>query len=114
MLALVGWVYGLHARIETQDEIVEVKAKPQSVSNSNLLIKLIPLKLTAGLLGIVTQSPDIARINEHSTVELPEQVRTELCVEVEFHVTRLDDEVDTTIMTAELSRSELTDAPSAH
>ena len=49
----VGGIDGLHAHIETQDEIVEVEAQAQTVGHGQLLVELVEAELSAGLFGIV-------------------------------------------------------------
>ena len=61
----VGRVNGLHAEVETQNEVVEVKSKTQSVGQSDLSIEAIEAELSAWLIGIIAQSPDVTCINKH-------------------------------------------------
>ena len=109
---LVGGIDGFHTHIKAQDEIVEIEADAQAIRHGNLLVEGIDLELTSWLVGIITQCPDITTIEEERTIEFPEEVRAVFKVEVEFHVTRLVDEVDGSIVALERSRSESADAPS--
>ena len=61
----VSRIYSLHAKVETQNEVVEVKPKPQSVGQSDLPIEAIETELSAWLFGIVAQGPDVTCINKH-------------------------------------------------
>ena len=110
----VGGVDGLHAHVETQDEVVEVEAQAQTVGHGQLLVELVEAELSAGLFGIVAQRPDVARIDEGSSIELPEEEGAIFEVEVELHIARLVDEVDAAVGTTERARSQSAHAPSAH
>lgn len=114
LLVLIGGIDGFHTHIETQDEIVEVKTYSQAVSHSYLLVELIQLELSAWLLFVGTKGPDVAGIYEERTLELPEQRRAVLGIEVELQIARLVDEVDTAVGASELSWSQLSYTPSSH
>ena len=111
---LIGRVDGFHACVETQDKIVEVKTKAETVSHGYLLVKLVEAKLSARLLGVRAKGPNVACVYEEGAVKLPEQVCAQLGVEVELHVARLVYEVDASVGSLEPTRSELSHAPSAH
>ena len=57
----VGRVDGLHAHVQAHDEIVEIKAQTKAVGHGYLLVELIELELSARLVLIVLDSPNIAR-----------------------------------------------------
>ena len=114
VLGLVSRVDRLHTQVETQDEIVEVQAQAQSIADSQLTGKILEAELSAGLFVVLADGPDITGIHEEGSVEFPEQVRAILGIQVELHITRLVDEVDTSVLFLILSRSQRTHGPSTH
>ena len=64
----VSRIYSLHAKVETQNEVVEVKSKTQSVGQSDLPIEAIEAELSAWLIGIIAQGPDVTCINKHRSM----------------------------------------------
>ena len=114
VIALIGRIDGLHSAIKTENEVIEVESQAKSIRISYLLVELIPLELSAWLVGIVAERPDVSGINERRAVELPKEMGTKLNVEVELHVARLIDEVNAPVGASELSRAELPHAPSSH
>ena len=113
-LFLIGRVDGFHAHVETKDEIVEIQAHTQSIGHGNLFVELIDFELSSGLFLILPQRPDVSSIDEECAIEFPEQVCAVFHVDIEFHITRLVDEVDGTIRTLERARTKSSDAPSPH
>lgn len=69
----IGWIDGLHTKIESQDEVAKIQTKPQSISHSYLLIELRELKLSARLFLIIAKRPDVASVNKDSTIKLPKK-----------------------------------------
>ena len=110
----ISGVDSLHTHVETQDEVVEVQTQTQSVGHGYLFVELVESELSTGLFCIVTQRPDVTRIDECRSIELPEQERTILQVEVYLHVTRLIDEVNASVGASEATGSESAHTPSAH
>ena len=113
-LFLVGWVDGLHTEVEAQDEEIEIETKSQSIRHGNLLEESVEPKLSAGLVGIVAQCPDVSRIDKQCAGEFPKQSGPVLHVQVELHVASLVDEVDLTVLTGKAARTEPSDRPTSH
>ena len=111
---LVSRIDSFHSHIEAQNEIIEVQPQSETVGQCYLLIEILKLKLTTGLISVSAQGPDVSRVDECSSVELPEQMRPHLSIEVEFHVTGLIYEVDASVVAPERSRPQLSYAPSPH
>ena len=114
VVSLEGGIDGFHTQVEANDEIVEVQAQSQTVTDSQIFQDALKLKLSPGLIRIVAERPDITRIDKQRTAELPEQMGPVFEVQVEFQVTGLRDEVDVTVLVAVAPRAEAPDAPSAH
>ena len=66
-----GGINGLHTQVEAQDEVVEVQAQTHAVANGDVIKQTRELELTARLVLIVAQGPDVTGIQEHSPRELP-------------------------------------------
>ncbi len=107
----VGRVDGLHARIEAEDEIVEVETDAQPVGHGYLTPELIEAELPTGLVGIVAEGPDVAGIDKGGTIDFPEQMGSILDVHVELDVARLVDEVDAPVGTLEGAWAQASDRP---
>jgi len=110
----VGWVDGFHAQVESEDEVIEVEPQSQSVGSGELSVESVETELSAGLFGIVSQRPDVAGVDEESSVEFPAQECAIFEVEVEFHIAGLIDEVDSSVGTFERAGAEFSDAPTSH
>ena len=70
----VSRVNGFHTHIESKNEIIEIETQSQSVGHGNLLVKLVDLKLSAGLICVITERPNVSCINEKGPVEFPKEV----------------------------------------
>ena len=114
LVAVISRIDRLHGAVEAEDEIAEVEAQAEAVGDGDLLEEGVEQKLAAGLLGIGSERPDVARIDKGGAVKLPEQVGAILEVEVEAHVAGLIDEVDAAVAATILAGTELADAPAAH
>ena len=114
VIVLIGRVDSLHAQVETQDEIVKVQSKSQTVAYSHVIEQSRQLQLAPFLFGIITESPDIARIEEQGAIEFPKQVRAILQIQVKFHVARLRNEVNPSVLIFVTSRSQTPYAPTSH
>ena len=112
VLLAVGRVHCLHSEVETQDEEVEVEPHAQSVSHGNILEKAAEAKLSSRLVVIVSQSPNVSGINEECARELPEEPCPVLHIQVELHVTRLIDKINSSVLAGKASRAEPPDRPS--
>ena len=110
---VVGRIDRLHTHVEAQDEVIEVEAQPQAVRRGNLLIKLIKLELATRLLSVVTQRPDVTRVDECCALKFPKEECAVFHVQVQLHVTRLIDEIDAPVLTFVASRTQLTHAPAS-
>lgn len=75
VIRFVSRVDGFHAGIEAKDEIAEVKPQPEAVGHGYLLKKRVKAELPAWLVAVTAQRPDVAGINEESSVQLPEEMR---------------------------------------
>ena len=93
----IGGMYCFHAAIESEDEIVKVKTKTKTIGNSYLPPEFIELKLASRLIFIVSDCPYITCINEGCAIEFPEKMCSVFNIQVKFDVTRLVNEVDTTV-----------------
>ena len=62
----------LHTTIDAQDEIVHIEAQAKAIGHGDLPIELVELKLTSGLIGIVSEVPHIAGIDKGGAVEFLE------------------------------------------
>ena len=111
---LVGRIDGLHAHVETQDEVIEVQADAHTVGGGYLLVELIKTELSVRLVGIVAKRPDVARIYKQGSFELPEERGSILGIQVEFQVARLVDEVDAPVVALVSARTQLSYAPTSH
>lgn len=107
IVSFEGGIDGFHTQIETDDKVVEIQTQTQSITHRQILQDALQLELSARLLGIVTQRPDITCIDKQGTAEFPEQVGTVFEVQVEFQVTGLGDEVDITVLVAIAPRAKL-------
>ena len=105
LAVLVSRMDSLHTTVQTQDEIIEVQADTQSVRHGYLTPERIKAELTARLLSIITQSPDITRIYKDRPVKLPEKMGTVLNIHIQFQVTGLIDKVNFAVITQERTRS---------
>ena len=113
-LVLIGGIDCLHTEIEAKDEEVEIETKTQSIGHRHLLEDIGEAELSAGLVGIVAQCPDVARIDKQGSGEFPKQLCPIFEVEVEFHVARLVDEVDLTVFACKASGTESSHRPASH
>ena len=114
VVGLVGRVDGLHTHVEAKDEVAEVEPQPKSVGHGYLLIETVELELSSRLFLVIAKSPDVAGIHEDGTVEFPKQVAAVFNAHIQFHVARLVDEVDASIVSLELAGSQLSYAPASH
>ena len=110
----IGGMDSLHAGIEPQNEVVEVETKAESVRDGYLSPKLIEAELPARLVLVVADGPDVARIDEGRSVQLPEEMGAILHVEVELDVARLVDEVNLSVGTLKAAGTKLADTPATH
>ena len=114
LFLFVGRVDCFHTQVETQDEIVEVQSNAHTVAHSQIVEQSRELELSAWLVLIVAERPDVSCIDKERPVELPKQKRTVFQVHVELHVACLRDEVDLTVLVLITARSQTTHTPSAH
>lgn len=114
VIVAIGGIDGLHGKVKTQDEVVEIESKTKTIGHSKLLIEMIQPELTTGLIGIVAQGPDITGIDEGCSVELPEEESAVLHTQIELHVAGLIDEVDAAIRPPEASRAQSAYAPTTN
>ncbi len=77
-----------HAKVSPQYYKVKVKPETETCSDSNIFIKLIQLKLCPWPVFIFIKSPDITGIEEHCTLENPEQLKPVLSIEFKFNIGR--------------------------
>ena len=84
MLALgcVGRIDGLHTAIETENEIIQVEANAKAIGNGYLAVEIVKAEDTIGLVGIVANVPNVARIHEDGTCKFPEEARAVFYAEV--------------------------------
>ena len=75
LVVVVGRIDRLHGTVEAEDEIAEVEAQAEAVGDGDLLEEGVELKLAAGLLGIGSERPDVARIDKGGAVEQNRWVR---------------------------------------
>ena len=73
-VSLVSRIDGFHAHIETQDEIVEIHTESQAIAYGYLFPELVDLELSSGLVLIVSQCPDVSRIDKQSPVHFPKEM----------------------------------------
>ena len=104
----------LHAAVEAYDEVAEVQAQSQSVGCSQLLVERVESELTARLFFVVAQGPDIAGIDKQSTIKFPEERCAQFCIQIQFHVARLVDEINLSVGASETTWSQLAHAPSTY
>ena len=97
----IGGIDGLHASVESENEVVEVETHAQTVGDGYLAPEGVELELSARLVAVVAQGPYIARVNKERAIELPEDVGTIFGIEVELDVARLVDEVDAPVVATE-------------
>ena len=81
-VGVIGRVDSFHAHVETEDEEIEVEAQAKTIPHSYLLVKLVYLELSAPLLGIVEQSPNVARVDKKRAIQLPKEIRAILGAQV--------------------------------
>ena len=93
----LGWMNGFHTAVEPQNKIVEVEAKAKSVGDCYLPPELIELELTARLVLVVPDCPDIACIDEGCPIEFPKEVGAILNIQIQLDVTGLIDEVNSSV-----------------
>ena len=110
----VSGMYGFHATVKTQNEIIKIQADSQPVGHGYLAPKAFQAELATGLFRIIADSPNVARVHKHSPVQFPKQESAILRVEVQLDVARLVNEVDTPVSARETSRPEFPHRPSAH
>ena len=106
----VGRVDGLHTCIKAHDK--EVGTKAHTVSHGYLSPEGVEVELSARLVCIVADGPDVAGIEEDGSIEFPEHVGAVLHVHVEFHISRLVDEVDASVCALERARTKTAHRPS--
>ena len=107
----IGRIDRFHTAVETKDEVIEVQTQSQSVCHSQLLVEVLEMELASRLLRIITERPDVSRIDKDCTIKFPEEMRAVFCIEIKFHVTRLVDEVYPSVNTTELSWSQFPYTP---
>ena len=71
VVGFIGRIHSLHAKIETDDEIVKVKAQAESIANGNLRGEIFQGELSTRLFLVIAQSPDVAGIHEEGTTQFP-------------------------------------------
>ena len=113
-LRLIGRIDGLHAEVEAQDEVVEVQPETESVTDCQILDHIMDLKLSARLLRIVAQCPNISCISKNSSVEFPEQTGTIFQIDIQLQVTGLGDEIDAPVFILVSTRPQTSDTPASH
>ena len=85
----IGRVDGLHAAVETENEVVKVEADAQTIGYGDLAIEIVDAEDAVGLVGIVANVPYVARIYEEGACKLPEKARAVFHAEVKADVARL-------------------------
>ena len=105
LLIFIGGIDGLHTHVETHNEVIEVQAQTQSIADCYLFPESIKMELSARLVLVVADSPDITGIHEQGSAEFPEQAGTILYVHIKLHIARLVDEVNAPVMTDKTSRT---------
>ena len=76
--------------------------------------ELVKLELSTRLVVVRTDGPDVTGINKKRTSYFPEQMCAIFHVEVQLHVSRLVDEVDTSVLADIRTRTKSANTPSAH
>ena len=114
MLLTACGIMGLHAHIDTHQEILEIEADTQSIGGSNLLIEFIELEHAALLLIILLDGPYIARIHKKTHFHNPEEFGPVLQIDIEADVTALIIEFGLGILIAIATWSQGADTPSSH
>ena len=61
-----GGIMSLHTHIHTHKEILEIQTDTSAIGTSNLLVEPIELEYAARLVFIVTDSPDVTRVDEEA------------------------------------------------
>ena len=93
----IGRVDGLHAAVETENEVVKVEADAQAIGYGYLAIEVIQSEDAVGLVGIVANVPYVARIYEESACKLPEKARAVFHAQIKADVSCLVDKVDAAV-----------------
>ena len=114
VLSLIGRIDGLHTSIETQHEEVEVQSQAEAVARSQVRHHSSKGELSSRLLFIISESPDVTRIDKGCSVELPEQVGAILQVQVQLQVAGLGDEVYPTVLVLIASWAQTSHRPASH
>ena len=68
---LIGWINGLHTKVKSYDEIVEVQAQAKTVAGSHIIQYAREFELSLGLVFIVADGPDVSCVDEQGSVEFP-------------------------------------------
>ena len=68
----VGRIVGFYAHVEAQQEVVEVHAQPYAVGGRQFFIERFETEKSSGLVGIVTDCPDVSCIDEYGALKDPE------------------------------------------
>ena len=78
IIRIIGGIDGLHTKVETHHEVVEVQAQAEAVARSDVIQQAREPELSLGLVFVVADGPDVSCIEEQGPVELPEQMGTVL------------------------------------
>ena len=71
---LVCRIDGLHTKVKAKDKVVEIESQSQSIANCQLLRQVVEGELAARLDVIVTQGPDVSRVNKSRRTEFRKKV----------------------------------------
>ena len=96
---IVSRVDGLHTCVKAEDEEVEIETKSNAVADGDLLVELVEAEFPFGLVGILSDGPDVTRIDKDGTIDFPEEEGTVFRTEVELDVSALVEEVDLSVGT---------------
>ena len=108
-----SWVMGFHTHVETKQEVVEVESDTDAIGCGELLIELAELELSAGLVLVVANGPDVTGIDKGSHLYDPEEFCPEFDVGIESDVTALVDESGLRILGVVAARPQCSDAPAS-
>ena len=87
--ACVVGIMDAHTEVETEDEEVEVVAESETCADGERLEETALTELAMWVHIVAMHEPDVARIEEESTLESIDDGETILGIEFEFHVTSL-------------------------
>ena len=107
-------IMSLHAEIEPQKEIIEVKTYGKPVGRGKLLVKFAKLEETVRLVGIILDGPDVAYVEKGAKLHHPEELGTVFGRHLEPYVAALLQEVGNRIGSGERAGTESTHRPTPH